>query len=290
MLGPEALFDKLAQAGLRPSETAGYHGHALALGSADVTLLDLANAYRMLANGGRLTPPRWWATEPAAPAKAARQVFEPAVSFIAADMLADPAARASTFGLDSPLVTRGWAAVKTGTSKDLRDNWCIGFTSRYTVGVWVGNASGAAMHGVSGVSGSAPVWREVMAHLHAATPSRAPAAPAGLVALRGEWYLAGTEPAALQRGTARPFGIQTPRDGSVVVLDPDIPPAAQQLVFEGAPGRWSVDGRAVGQGASVHWLPRPGRHVLERRSADEAVADRVEFEVRAASQIKRKRG
>ena len=290
MLGPEALFDKLAQAGLRPSETAGYHGHALALGSADVTLLDLANAYRMLANGGRLTPPRWWATEPAAPAKAARQVFAPAVSFIVADMLADPAARASTFGLDSPLVTRGWAAVKTGTSKDLRDNWCIGFTSRYTVGVWVGNASGAAMHGVSGVSGSAPVWREVMAHLHTATPSRAPAAPAGLVALRGEWYLAGTEPAALQRGTARPFGIQTPRDGSVVVLDPDIPPAAQQLVFEGAPGRWSVDGRAVGQGASVHWLPRPGRHVLERRSADEAVADRVEFEVRAASQIKRKRG
>ena len=78
---------------------------------------------------------------------------------LVADMLADPGARAATFGLDSPLVTRGWAAVKTGTSKDMRDNWCIGFTSRYTVGVWVGNASGAPMHGVSGVSGAAPVWR-----------------------------------------------------------------------------------------------------------------------------------
>ncbi len=62
-----------------------------------------------------------------------------------------------TFGFDSPLVLRGFAAVKTGTSKDMRDNWCVGFTERYTIGVWVGNASGAAMHDVSGISGAAPV-------------------------------------------------------------------------------------------------------------------------------------
>ncbi len=49
--------------------------------------------------------------------------------------------------------------MKTGTSKDMRDNWCIGFTDRYTVGVWVGNASGEPMHDVSGVSGAAPVWQ-----------------------------------------------------------------------------------------------------------------------------------
>ena len=59
-------------------------------------------------------------------------------------ILADNNARAGTFGLDSALATRGFAAVKSGTSKDLRDNWCIGFTDRYTVGVWVGNASGDA--------------------------------------------------------------------------------------------------------------------------------------------------
>jgi penicillin-binding protein 1C len=78
------------------------------------------------------------------------------------------------------LATRFWTAVKTGTSKDMRDNWALGWSQRYTVGVWVGNASGAAMHDVSGTSGAAPIWAAVMQQLHARTPSRAPLPPAGL--------------------------------------------------------------------------------------------------------------
>jgi penicillin-binding protein 1C len=280
MVGPEALFATLTEAGLQPSESAGYHGHALALGSADLTLLDLTNAYRMLARGGLWSPVRW---RSGAPAAAPRRVFEPAVAHLIGDILADPAARATTFGFDSPLVTRGWAAVKTGTSKDLRDNWCLGWTGRYTVGVWVGNASGAPMHGVSGVSGAAPVWRELVAALHAGAPSRPPAASPGLVAQGGEIYVAGTAPARVPPGAATPFGIQTPRDGSVVLLDPEIPVHAQRMVFEGAPGHWTLDGRSIGQGRTLHWLPRPGRHLLERRSLDaNAGSDRIEFEVRAA--------
>ncbi len=65
-------------------------------------------------------------------------------------------ARARTFGTDSVLATRFWSAVKTGTSKDMRDNWAVGYSQRYTVGVWVGNASGAPMWDVSGTSGAAP--------------------------------------------------------------------------------------------------------------------------------------
>ncbi len=289
MLGPDKLFDGFNRAGLRLSDTAGFHGHALALGSADVTLLDLSNAYRMLARQGLLSPVRWQSTVPARAAQA-RRVLPAPVAWQVADMLADPAARAATFGLDSPLVTRGFAAVKTGTSKDLRDNWCVGFTSRYTVGVWVGNASGAPMQAVSGVSGAAPVWREVVALLHARDPSRAAPPPAGLVAQGSDWYLSGTEPGVLKPvslhsvaklSAAFPqFGIQSPRDGTVIVLDPEIPARAQHLVFEGAAGQWMVDGRVVGSGRQVHWLPRPGRHVLERRSAEGS--DRVNFEVRAA--------
>ena len=290
MLGPDVVFDTLQRAGLRPSESAGYHGHSLVLGSADANLLDLANAYRMLANGGVLSAPRW---QPAVPHEVPRgsptRVFSPEVSFIVADMLADPAARATTFGLDSPLVTRGWAAVKTGTSKDMRDNWCIGFTRRYTVAVWVGNASGAPMHGVSGVSGAAPVWRELVALLHAREPSRAPAPPPGVVAQGDEWFVAGTQPLPLPQplphGAAAPvraFGIQTPRDGSVFVLDPDIPMAAQRITFQGAAGRWRLNGRELGRGAPQHWQPRPGRHVLELQGADAGALHRVRFEVRAA--------
>ncbi len=97
------------------------------------------------------------------------------------EILSDSLARAPTFGLDSVLTTRFWSAVKTGTSKDMRDNWAIGWSQHYTVGVWVGNASGAAMHEVSGSSGAAPVWAEVLGYLHRAQPSLAPPPPAGVV-------------------------------------------------------------------------------------------------------------
>ncbi|MBL8343113.1 MAG: transglycosylase domain-containing protein [Rubrivivax sp.] len=307
MLGPEALFERLQAAGLGLARDAAHHGHALALGSADVTLLDLANAYRTLANGGRHAPVHWEAAsgrrvarhavgQPPAPSGVAapatapvpprpRQVFSPEAAWLVTHILADPAARAAAFGLDSPLVTRGFAAVKTGTSKDMRDNWCVGSTDRFTVAVWVGNASGRPMHGVSGVGGAAPVWREVVAQLHAGLPvSLPPPAPATLVAAEREWFIAGTEPAgrpaaaAGPAARAAPFGIESPRDGTVIALDPEIPPYTQRVVFRGAAGQWFLDGRALGRGTRIEWLPSAGRHRLVRRDA--ATEDRVEFEVR----------
>jgi len=140
------------------------------------------------------------------------------------------------------------------------------------------------MHNVSGVSGAAPVWREIVMALHdgnRSAPSRAPAPPARLLASAGEWYLAGTEPrAGFAAGRAGAFGIDSPREGMVMVLDPEIPAAAQRLVMRGAAGEWWLDGRRLGQGTRLEWLPRPGRHVLERRDA--VGSDRVQFEVRAA--------
>jgi penicillin-binding protein 1C len=297
MLGPDALFAGLNAAGLQLRHSAGWHGQALALGTADVSLLALTNAYRMLANGGVIGPVQG-AAQPGTAAAAARQasaapqrVLSAAAAFQVADMLADASARASTFGMDSPLVTRGWAAVKTGTSKDMRDNWCIGFSDRYTVGVWVGNASGVPMHGVSGVSGAAPVWRELMAHLHQHQVSRAPAAPAGLLRRADEWFVQGTEPVAAALVPAQPgvlatpaTGVRSPRDGMVLVLDPDIPMAAQRLSLQGAPGTWVLNGRVLGQGSQLSWLPRPGRHLLQWRGEEPGATQQVRFEVRAALQ------
>src|SRR6185436_9669670 len=127
--------------------------------------------------------------------------IDPRAAFIVGDILGDANARARTFGLDSVLGTRFWSAVKTGTSKDMRDNWAIGWSRRYTVGVWVGNASGAPMWDVSGTSGAAPVWAELMSFLHRREPSRAPTPPPGVVrmhvrfgdeleAARDEWFIA----------------------------------------------------------------------------------------------------
>ncbi|WP_234413756.1 penicillin-binding protein 1C [Ideonella sp. A 288] len=300
LLGADALFDRLQGFGMALSGTGGHHGLALALGSADVTLLHLANAYRSLANGGLWTPvtgrPRGTATAPAP-----RRVLDTRAAFHVADILADAGARAATFGLDSALVTRGFAAVKTGTSKDMRDNWCIGFTDRYTVGVWVGNAGGAPMRQVSGTQGAAPVWRALVSHLHERQVSRAPRPPAGLVAQalrfepaleppRSEWLLAAapaTVPLRVQAGEQvvlqRPAGIAHPRDGTVFALDPDMPSPVQRIRFTGEAGQWWLDGRLLGHGPSLAWAPWPGRHRLALKSADGRVVDQVAFEVRGAT-------
>ena len=101
------------------------------------------------------------------PVTPARRVTDAAATHLVVDILADNNARMCTFGLDSQLATHGFAAVKTGTSKDMCDNWCIGFTNRFTVGLWVGSTRGAAMHDVGGVSGTAPVCRALVVYLHA---------------------------------------------------------------------------------------------------------------------------
>ncbi|HKX94883.1 MAG TPA: penicillin-binding transpeptidase domain-containing protein, partial [Methylibium sp.] len=268
LVGVDALFERLNAVGLDLPHGGGHYGASLALGSADVSLLALANAYRTLANGGLHGPLRWQPGRAAAP----QRVADAAAVQRVTDILADNEARALTFGLDSVLATRGWAAVKTGTSKDLRDNWCIGWTDRWTVGVWVGNADGDAMHAVSGVEGAAPVWQRIVGALHEGAPSRRPAAlPA-----------TATTPVAPALPAA-PFGITHPRDGSVFALDPDIPPAAQRVRFEGEKGQWELDGRRLGRGERLHWAPQPGQHRLRLLAADgRTVLGEAAFEVRGA--------
>src|ERR1700719_3436461 len=153
MVGVEAFTGQLRGLGFEGIvEQGDYYGAALALGSADVRLWDLVNAYRTLANGGRYSALRLIGG--GAPGTA-RQIYSPATAFLVSDILADRASRATTFGLENSLATRFWSAVKTGTSKDMRDHWCVGYTDRFTVAVWVGNSSGAPMRDVTGITGAA---------------------------------------------------------------------------------------------------------------------------------------
>ncbi|KIQ24780.1 penicillin-binding protein [Variovorax paradoxus] len=313
MVSPESFARSLRATGLPLRESGDYYGYSLALGSAEVSLLSLTNAYRMLANGGRYGTTTLTARPPATPADKARTaaaapLLDPRAAFIVGDILSDPNARTRTFGLDSILSTRFWTAVKTGTSKDMRDNWAVGWSQRYTVGVWVGNASGASMWDVSGTSGAAPVWAEVMRFLHAREPSRAPAPPAGLVearvafgpaadgnaieAARSEWFLQGTEQPlfALDTGMATDAfaaRITAPSDGTIIALDPDIPPLRQRVRFEseGRGVQWRIDGKPFARGNSAQWLPWPGRHLIELVDASGKVVDQRRLEVRGAGVV-----
>ena len=295
MLGPDALVQRLNAFGLALPQSGGYYGNALALGGADVTLLALTNAYRALANGGTFTPALLRASSAAV---SPSRVADPAAVYLVTHILADNNARVRTFGQTSLLATRGFAAVKTGTSKDMRDNWCVGFTDRYTVGVWVGNARGDAMHGVSGVSGAAPVWRALVEHLHRGRPSLWPGAPVGVIAesvtfdaarepVREEFFMRGTEQGRQTAGTqmalAQRYGITSPRDGSIFAIDPDIPPAAQRISFEGEYGAWVLDGKRLGSAKEWSWAPWPGRHELKLVAGDGRALQTVRFEVRGAT-------
>ncbi len=330
MVSPDAFARQLQALGIGLREGGGYYGYSLALGSPEVPLLQLTNAYRALANGGRLCevrlqaplPPPLGTGQGRGQASNCAQILDPAAAFIVTDIMADRNARAPTFGTDSILATRFWSAVKTGTSKDMRDNWAVGFSERYTVGVWIGNAGGAPMWDVSGTSGAAPVWAALMRHLHARMPSRAPGPPAGLIeapvrfgdgleAARREWFLPGTEqtlfavdgdaPRTLTASGATGEGLQptasavparitTPQDGTILALDPDIPPARQRLSLRADTGgaasaslHWWIGAREIGRGEQAQWLPWPGRHLVQLRDVHGRVHDERHIEVRGAA-------
>ncbi len=213
MVSPDRFARRLVALGLPIRHPGDFYGYSIALGSPEVTLLSLTNAYRALANGGLVGTAR---LRPSADTAPRTRVMDAAASFIVADILADNGARVPTFGLDNALATRYWSAVKTGTSKDMRDNWCVGFSTRYTVGVWVGNASGAPMHAVSGVTGAAPVWRTVMDALQRSD-------------------LAAEHPGRLGASTARRGAAPAPRDARAGALLPAAYVTPSTAIEPGAP-------------------------------------------------------
>jgi penicillin-binding protein 1C len=290
LVGTEAFVRQLRRLGFSSVRRSGdFYGPALALGSADVTLWELVGAYRALANGGLWAPLRM---RPDSSAAGAEMAYSAAAAFLVSDILSDRESRAAAFGADSPVDTRFWSAVKTGTSKDMRDNWCVGYSERYTVGVWVGNFSGEPMHDVSGVAGAAPIWNDVISWLHRAQPSRRPPAPPGVVAAAGdegrtEWFLPGTEPAALEVESAAPPAIAAPADGTIVAIDPDIPVARQRLRLaarNASRTRWRLDGVDLGAADRPRlWRPVPGSHVLRLVDASGRALDEIAFRVRSSA-------
>lgn len=299
LVGVDAFRDRLRDLGYREIKQDGqFYGYSLALGSAEVTLWQQAQAYRALARGGEWSPLMLIPSPTAVPSS---RLLPADASFIVADILSDPAARAVTFGLDNHLATSFWTAVKTGTSEDMRDNWCIGFSRQFTVAVWVGNFEGDSMHDVSGISGAAPIWHDLMGALQSGLASVEPAPPRTVRSLptrftpavepvRHEWYLSGTQ--SVSAGvtavpeSARP-GIESPANGVVIAIDPDIPVEHQKVLISVHGGRSTMRLRLNDQllgpaTAQQLWTPRPGAYYLSLEDEHGLPIDRVLFTVRGA--------
>jgi penicillin-binding protein 1C len=189
-IGPELLLQRLRDAGFESlNRNIDYYGVGLTLGSGEVTLLELVRAYSSFARGGELMKEKFICEALDAQGNPIaiynddnrRRLLSPQVAYIITDILKDREARIPAFGQYGPLDLPFPCAAKTGTSKGFRDNWTIGYTPLYTVGIWVGNFDGSAMRKVSGITGAAPLFHDVMRLLHKKKPRLDFPQPQGLV-------------------------------------------------------------------------------------------------------------
>ncbi|MBK9040947.1 MAG: hypothetical protein IPL83_17635 [Bdellovibrionales bacterium] len=249
LVGEPRVLDRLHALGFEQLQEDEYYGPSLALGAIDVTLWEMTQGYRQ------------FTVEGAAFSEETRQSMF--------NILAAPEYRRFTFGMDSLLTLPFPAAVKTGTSKDMRDNWCIGWTPQFTVGVWIGNFNGDPMWNVSGMSGAAPIWRSLMLALH---PN-----PKGQLTT----YVPPSEP--LPRRTIS--RIRYPAPDMLVGLDPDIPLPLQKLPIEIENPQWGHklylnDHLLSVAKEMIVWPLQRGKYRVDLKTASGQSVDSVKFEVR----------
>lgn len=219
LVGVDKVIEVANMHGIESIEKSKDYGLSIALGSAEVRLLDLASAYSVWSSLGHKPSANVISnitdingdeiyTQP----KIKEEVLDEKIAYIMTSILTDNQSRSQVFGLYSDLqLGNRVVAAKTGTTDSFADNWTVGYTPQYTVGVWVGNNNRSKMRNVSGVDGAAPIWNQVMRKIHANLPIESFEKPKGLkemwvspytgrpTSFRGrpnilEYFLPGTEP------------------------------------------------------------------------------------------------
>ncbi|MBA2393063.1 MAG: transglycosylase domain-containing protein [Ktedonobacteraceae bacterium] len=204
----------------------GTPGYSLVLGGLGVHLLDETSAYGTFADGGVHVP--YYAIDKIViastqqtyvhPKNTGNKVVSPQLAYMMTNVLSDNTSRLPEFydcnvlQLYSNSQADCWygnrgkvrpAAAKTGTTNDFRDNWTVGYTTDYVMGVWAGNNDNTPMVDVTGVQGAAPIWHDSMLQAEAGRPINDFVNPGGLVKATvtypdgiktTDWYLPGTVP------------------------------------------------------------------------------------------------
>jgi penicillin-binding protein 1C len=326
MLGIERFHALLRQLRFHSLDKDTQHyGLSLSLGAGEVTLSELVNAYCALARGGGIGELTFFRRaydrndKAVAPCQdSSERVFSPEVAYLITDILSDNASRFKAFGADNPLHLPFACAVKTGTSKDYRDNWCVGYTTEYVVGVWVGNFSGAPMKGVSGITGAGPLFRDIMMELHRNETPTAFSCPATIVKKRiclhtgmlaqsacsnqiEEFFIPGFHPTDTCRGqergqvtsvrvkrgenqlSAEELTIMNPGNGDIYKLDPQVSAQSQGIKFIVNAGDSIETVRFLVDGSTISIKKQPFEFVWQPRRGRhtlEAVAEPDRFDAR----------
>lgn len=170
-VGPDVIVEKGKEMGLKNWEVDGSYGLSITLGGKEVRLLDHTNVFATFARGGISKDVSPFMSikdskgyELYRDNREEKQVLSKEVSYLIWDILSDNNARTPAFGTGHQLTIANYkVAVKTGTTDNKRDNWTMGFTPSYVVGVWVGNNDNTPMNQylASGLTGAAPIWNRI---------------------------------------------------------------------------------------------------------------------------------
>jgi penicillin-binding protein 1C len=168
--GIQNVINLATAAGITTLDTPDHYGLTLALGAAEVRLIDLTDAYGTLANGGVHNPATGILSVTDAGGNVLEefnpqpsQAIDPGVTNDLSAMLSDNDARQPEFPANSPLYFPGYdVAVKTGTTDDFRDGWTVGYTPSLVVGAWSGNNDNSPMKPEIAGFIVAPMWHAFM--------------------------------------------------------------------------------------------------------------------------------
>lgn len=222
--------------GMTTVKSANQYGLSLALGSAEVPLLQMTNAYAAFANQGQQYAPTVIKSinnkfnKTIFTAREAPKTVQTAQgSYLISSMLSDNTARAPIFG-SSLTVPGKTVAVKTGTTDDNRDAWTIGYTPQLAIGVWVGNNDNSAMlNGGSGMAG--PIWRSAMQTALAGSPDVPFAVPSGVVQ-KAVCYGSGGLSSGAGQGTYNEYLLASALPTNTCTPQPEKPAEPEQPITE----------------------------------------------------------
>ncbi|MCP4536388.1 MAG: hypothetical protein GY832_04510 [Chloroflexi bacterium] len=165
-----------------------YYGLSLTLGGGEVHVLDMAYAFSIFANSGRMygapvpedqRRSGFRELNPVAILRVedrngevlyeyvqpeSREILNHQLAYLMNNMLSDRQARWAGMGMNNSLELGNDrpAAAKTGTTNDYRDAWTVGYTPQVATAVWVGNSDNSEMKFLAGLYGAGPIWHAVM--------------------------------------------------------------------------------------------------------------------------------
>jgi penicillin-binding protein 1C len=230
-------------------------GLGTALGASEMKPLDIAKLYTLLAREGETF---FLCFIGICPEQRGEQILKRQLVLELTDILSDNNARTASFGTNSPLSFLYPVAAKTGTTRNFRDNYTVGFTTEYTVLVWVGNADGSPMKDVSGITGAGFIFHDILDILSDISPPQ-------------EFPLPDTREDT-SNSSIQEFRILSPLQGQRYSMDPSRPPKYQKILFETTKeGEFFIDGKKIGSGKKIFWTPIIGSHSLSVKKGNEVL-------------------